>query len=143
MKSTQGKTIQKRVMKLRVFWYGEMLSTVSHKHCHSIKTIRYSLTISFQQLLCSKLLKWEGFLAVPTLHIDTLNYAGKFLKSANELKKSNLGSFHYVVDYNLGITILRWFDKVKLISNYIGNSPGEPARCCDGEKYKIHPNWKT
>ena len=53
LKSTQEKTAQKRIMKLRVFWWGEMLCTVSHKHCHSIKMIRYSLTISFHQLLCS------------------------------------------------------------------------------------------
>ena len=43
--------------------------------------------------------------------------------------------FIIVVDYNLGTTVLRWFDNhsVKLISNYIGNSPGEPARCRDGK----------
>ena len=95
-----------------------------------MKIIRYSLTISFHQLLCSSYLKKEGLLAVATLRKDRLKDAGKFVKSENELKKSNRGSCDYVVDYNSAITILRWFDNnsVQLISNYVGNGLGEPAR---------------
>ena len=61
----------------------------------------------FSSIALLKLLKKEGLLAVATLHKDRLKDAGKFLKSEKELKKSNRGSFDYVVDYNSAITILR------------------------------------
>ena len=84
----------------------------------------------FSSIALLKLLKKEGLLAVATLRKDRLKDAGKFVKSENELKKSNRGSCDYVVDYNSAITILRWFDNnsVQLISNYVGNGLGEPAR---------------
>ena len=111
-----------------MFWSEEMLCTVSRKHCHSIKIIRYSQLLSVNCF--AQAIKKEGLLAVATLRKDRLKDAGKFLKSEKELKKSNRGSFDYVVDYDSGITILRWFDNssVQLISNNVGNDLGEPAR---------------
>ena len=105
-----------------------MLCTVSRKHCHSIKIIRYSQLLFVNCF--AQAIKKEGLLAVATLRKDRLKAAGKFLKSEKELKKSNRGSFDYIVDYDSGITILRWFDNssVQLISNNVGNDLGEPAR---------------
>ena len=53
-----------------------------------------------------------------------------FSRVKKNLKKSNRGSFVYVVDYNSGTTILWWFDNnsVQLIVNYVGNGLGKPAR---------------
>ena len=48
-----GKNNTKKDNEIEGILMGEMLCTVSHEHCYSMKIRRYSLTISFHQLLCS------------------------------------------------------------------------------------------
>ena len=87
----------------------------------------------FSSIALLKLLKKERLLSVATLRKDRLKNAGKFLNSQKELKKRNWRSFDYILDYNSGITIMRWFENnsMELISNYVGNSLEEPARRWD------------
>ena len=48
-----GKNNTKKDNEIEGILKGEMLCTVSHEHCYSMKIRRYFLTISFHQLLCS------------------------------------------------------------------------------------------
>ena len=72
-----------------------------------IKNYKVFFDNFFSSIALVKLIKKERLLAVAILCKDRLKDAGKFLKSEKELKKSNHGSFDYVVDYNSGITIMR------------------------------------
>ena len=76
------------------------------------------------------LLKKLQIWAVGTIRADRLKGAKKVLVDKKELTKKGRGSIDWCVDSNTNITIVRWLDNglVQLITNYVGNAEGQPAK---------------
>lgn len=55
-------------------------------------------------------LKNDGFQVVVIIYKDRLKGVDKYLFLEKELKKKGRGFFDFVVEVNLGVIVIRWFD---------------------------------
>ena len=74
-----------------------------------------------------------------TIRDNRLKGADKLLKNKKELETEGRGSSDFCVDANRNIIVVRWLDNciVQLISNYIRNPEGSPARRWSVQKKKF------
>lgn len=95
-----------------------------------IKGTKFFFDNYFSSKELLKRLKCDGLLAIGTIRKDRMEGAEKILVAPADLKKRGRGSYDFAVEGNSGLTMIRWYDNsdVQLISNYVGEKLGNPAR---------------